>query len=444
MDTLILMPDWLDTALLSNRPAPAHVYVAYSGGVDSLVLLHLVAQRADWRGKLTAVHVHHGLQAQADLWAQHCQATAAGLEVGFRLLKVTAKAQPGQSPEAAAREARYSALRGLLAAGEIILVAQHREDQLETVLLQLFRGGGLRGLSGMPAVMRFGAGELLRPLLAARKAEVLAYAATQGLQWVEDPSNANQDFDRNFLRQSIIPTLKQRWPGLDKTVARSAQHCAEAEQLLAELTAQPLAQLITADQTLDIPGLLTFDTRLQKALLRQWLAGLGLKAPSQAMLARIQTDLLAARADANPCVSLPHHELRRYQDRLYCLPLPPPVLQTGRWPPEAQQVPISAYHQLQLLPSDQGLAKTRWSAAAEITLRARHGGEKIRLPHRQGQHRLKNLCQEAGIPPWERTWLPLIFIDGQLAAVGHRWIAAEFFCQQPGGCFKLVLSKHTT
>jgi len=212
-------------------------YIAYSGGVDSHVLLHCCASMPQLKDRLTAVYVHHGLQAEAESWAKHCGKTAEDLGVEFLMLRVNAKAAPGESPEEAARNARYAVLKSLIKADDALLLAQHREDQLETVLLQLFRGSGLRGLSGMPERMAFGAGVMLRPLLNTPKQTIGDYARARQLSWIEDPSNQSNDYDRNFLRNAVVPLLKQRWPAIDKTVARSAKHCADAQVLVDEVAA---------------------------------------------------------------------------------------------------------------------------------------------------------------------------------------------------------------
>jgi tRNA(Ile)-lysidine synthase len=428
-------------AALAPTPPTARIIIGYSGGVDSHVLLHLAAAVPLLRGRITAMYVHHGLQVQAGQWAAHCQQTAAHLAVGFQVLHVNAQPQPGESPEEAARNARYTALKALLAKDDVLLVAQHREDQLETVLLQLFRGGGLRGLSGMPERMAFGEGFLLRPLLAVAKQAIADYADRHGLVWVEDPSNQHSDYDRNFLRNEIVPLLKRRWPALDKTVARSAGHCAEAEAVLSDLAGRLAAPVFNpADQTLTISRLLAYSEAEQKWVIRHWLQGLHVKMPSQNLLARLQAEVLAARPDASPIVATAGYCLRRYQDKLYCLPPHSLSLATGVWPQGQAAFVLNARQCLQCVPASTGIALTVWQQSC-VEVRARQGGEKIRLPHRQGRHSLKKLFQEAGIPPWERELVPLIYLDGQLAAVGGYWLAAEFYCQSENACLRICLSK---
>ncbi|MDO9107183.1 MAG: tRNA lysidine(34) synthetase TilS [Methylovulum sp.] len=421
---------------------PPHIYIGYSGGIDSHVLLHLSASIPALRHKITAVYVHHGLQPEADAWAAHCANTAQALAVGFKLLRVEAAAKSGESPEEAARNARYAALKSLMGNGDALLVAQHREDQLETVLLQLFRGSGLRGLSGMPPGMEFGSGVLLRPLLEVAKQAIGDYAAAHALSWIEDPSNQCSDYDRNFLRNDIVPLLKQRWPALDKTVARSAAHCAEAQQAIAEAADDWLgATLNPADNTLDITKLKDYPPLRQKLLIRQWLQRLGVKMPSQGLLGRILTEVLAAREDGGPVLSGPGYCIRRYRHKVYCLPpveqehplkLSDPQGQTS-WPFADQNI-------LVCLPASAGILRDYWENA-RVELRLRGGGEKIRLPGRQGHHALKKLFQEAGIPPWERERIPLVYLDGRLAAVGERWISAEFYQERPGACIVLAMQK---
>lgn len=428
----------LSTQLIRSALAaldPPHVYIAYSGGVDSHVLLHLCAAVAELKPRLIAVYVHHGLQPEAEAWGAHCEQTVARLGVDFRLLRVDAAAQPGESPEAAARNARYAALQSLLAAGDVMLVAQHRDDQLETVLLQLFRGSGLRGLSGMPERSAFGPGWLLRPLLDTPKQAIDDYARRHALAWIEDPSNQSAAYDRNFLRNAIIPSLKQRWPALDRTVARAARHCAAGERLIIELADGLMAAAFDAsDHTLDIVRLAAYSSLHQEVLLRRWFLQLGLAMPSHNVIERIRSEVLAARADSDPVVATPVCRIRRYRNKLYCLPPTAPDYPARLdWPRGQSALPINERQTLICSPSSAGIARQRWRQA-DITVKFRSGGEKIRLPNRVGHHALKKLFQEAGIPPWQRATMPLIYLDGRLAAIGGWWISADFYHEEADAC----------
>lgn len=432
----------LIASALTRHNAPRHIYIGYSGGIDSHVLLHLCASIPALKDKITAVYVHHGLQAEAGSWARHCEKTAQALDLDFKVLRVQAAAKPGESPEEAARNARYNALKSLMITDDILLVAQHREDQLETVLLQLFRGGGLRGLSGIPRSMTFGPGVLLRPLLDVAKQAIDDYAKAHALAWVEDPSNQRNDYDRNFLRNDIVPLLKQRWPALDKTVARSAGHCADAERVIVEVVDDLMAAIFNAaDSTLDISRLTAYPPLRQKLLIRQWFRRLGLKMPAQRVVERIQSEVLAAREDGDPVLVGSGYCIRRYRNKLYCLP---PVEQEipldTCWLNGETSLRITNRHRLAYMPASTGILRERWESAC-VEVRFRSGGEKIRLPKRSGRHALKKLFQEAGIPPWEREMMPLVYLDDRLAAVGDRWISAEFYHEQVDACIRLVMQK---
>ncbi|MSR17329.1 MAG: tRNA lysidine(34) synthetase TilS [Methylococcaceae bacterium] len=278
-----------------------HIYIGYSGGVDSHVLLDSCASLPELKLKITAIYIHHGLQKEADDWASHCQKIAENKGVSFLEIRVDVEKNNGESPEESARNARYSAFKNLLHENDVLLIAQHREDQLETVLLQLFRGSGLKGLAGMPEKMFFGAGWLCRPLLNISKAEIDTYAVENELVWIEDPSNRSLIYDRNFLRQEIIPHLKKRWQSLDKTVARTATHCAEAETLISKIAQTEFETVFNFDnKTLNIPQLLTYSQTEQRLILRQWFDVLGLKMPSQDFLQRILNEVVGAKNDRHP------------------------------------------------------------------------------------------------------------------------------------------------
>ena len=418
------------------------LYLGFSGGVDSHVLLHLCASIASLNAKLVAIYVHHGLQVEADFWAEHCQRTCEALGVACQIVRVNAQPIQGQSPEEAARNARYDALKAFVQSNDVLLVAQHREDQLETVLLQLFRGSGLKGLSAMPACIPFGSGTLLRPLLDVSKQAINSYAIANELSWIEDPSNLSSDYDRNFLRNEVLPLLKQRWPAVDKTVSRSAKHCAEAQSLISvQAKAAFLDVFVSVDQSLCVRSLQQYQKPLQALILREWFQVLGLKMPSQAVVERIQSELIAARVDSDPLLQGRDYCLRRYRDKLYCLKLGvfKPVIEK-QWPKELDWVACSAHQRLGITPSLSGIGVVAWQSAT-VTVRPRQGGERIRLPYRQGRHALKQLFQEANIPPWQRESMPLVYLDDQLAAVGDLWISADFYQEENQGlaCVRLCL-----
>lgn len=435
-----LSSEIIESALAPFEPLE-HIYIAYSGGVDSHVLLHLGASSVPIRKILTAVYVHHGLQTVADDWARHTAQIAEDLAVKFILLQVNATASKGESPEEAARNARYCALKELLGDRDALLVAQHLEDQLETVLLQLMRGSGLRGLSGMPEWMPFGRGRLLRPLLNVTKQTISDYAASHSLRFVDDPSNLCNDFDRNFLRNEVLPLLKQRWPSCAITVARTARNCAEAEGLVTELADEIFNRVHNSDDnTLSISRLRVLDSAKQQLMIRHWFLMSGLKMPSHGFVVRLLNQVAEAKETRHPELDNQGRKIRRYRDKLYCLEQSGTETREEKiWPAGQTDITVGKHLTLSWRVASAGIPMDQW-LQAKIHVKFRSGGEKISLPGRIGRHSLKNLYQEAGIPPWERERIPLIYLNCKLAAVGDKWISSEFHDTKKDAC--IVLSMH--
>ena len=404
---------------------PARLSVALSGGLDSTVLLHALAALAQ-RESLTlrALHVDHGLQPDAASWADACRSACRAAGITLEVIELGLIPARGQSIEALARDARYAALAARLADGERLMTAHHRDDQLETVLIQLLRGAGVAGLAAMPARARLGRGWQLRPLLTVDRAELAEYAAREGLTWQQDPMNAAQRFDRAFLRARVLPAIRERWPAAAATVARSSRHLAEATVLLAELAAADAARVLD-DGRLSLAALASLPRHRQVNLVRWWLHQAGLRPPPAARLDAALPGFLAARPDSAPALRWDEGEVRRYRGRLYAmapLPSPPAALPAG-----------------QVLELGAGLGSFRLVAGQEgglhqpegssASIRFRTGGESLRPHPRRPRKRLKDLCREAGIVPWMRDRLPLVFVDERLAAVGDLWIDADFAAQ---------------
>ncbi len=408
---------------------PARYVVAFSGGLDSTVLLHALARLKHRDERFAAVpvlaiHIDHGLQSESAAWSEQCAKVAKGAKVEFRSLRINVQLESGKGPEASARDARYSALHAELGNDDWLLSAHHREDQAETLLLNLIRGSGPAGVAGIGSIRRFGPGWLARPMLNVDRAAIRKYANDEDLNWVEDPSNMDRRFDRNFLRHEVLPRLKSRWPDIAARLQRSAGHAGEASQLLVELAEIDVEALGSSTARLPIDGLSGLSAARQRNVIRYALREQGLSTPTALQLERILNEVLQARQDAQPLVSWPGASVRRYRNRLYLLPedLADAI--------ESQSV-LSEEHEL-----GTGLGTLRFQSGADtglsedllkggLAIRFRIGGERF-LPYGQAHTReLKKLLQEEGVVPWMRDRLPLIYSGDRLVAVADLWLAEE-------------------
>ncbi len=410
---------------ISDLPSCRRLLVAYSGGMDSHVLLHgLIAIRDELSAEIHAVHVNHGLQSLAQQWAEQCSKFCRENSIPINVLEIDASSEKGESPEAAARTMRYQAISELMQDGDILLTAHHSDDQAETVLLQLLRGSGPSGLAAMPMINGFGPGFHARPLIAYSRADLTEYAHQYQLKWVEDFSNSDISFDRNFLRQKIIPLLKERWPSLDKTISRSASHCAEAQQLINNAARVDLEKAdIDTDYSISIDALSVLPPPRARAVIRTWVKDAGLQLPDTTRLDRVLLEMLTAREDRNPVVEWPGVEMRRYRDRLFVMSALEPMHSNIEleWDGISELTLPSGLGTLSIEKSEHGIPIDSWKRGG-ITVTFRSGGERCKPIGRDGSKSLKNLFQEHGIPPWERDRIPLVNIDGKLAAVGDIWI----------------------
>jgi tRNA(Ile)-lysidine synthase len=405
----------LQQALEQLPPAIKQLYVAFSGGLDSTVLLHaLSAQSIIPELTLKPLHVHHGLSPHADRWVNHCRQFTEALSLSLEVVYVNAKPHGGESPEAAARRARYDAFSKYIKSDIAFVLAHHANDQAETLLLQLLRGSGLRGLASMPALAQFQSGWLVRPFLQITRKELEQYAHQHQLTWVDDESNLSFEFDRNYLRHQVMPLLEARWPATVTCLSRSARHCAEAEELLLEIAATDMAKAMHEETSiLNIESLTTLSTARLNNVLRYWLTVCGLPLPSTVKLQTIVKTVINSRYDTMPCVTWPGAEVRRFRHQLYAmLPLVP---HDPSWRYEwdvTQDLDLPAKLGILRAADYQKLADGQL-----LTVTFRHGSETIRLIGRQYHHSLKNLMQEWGIPPWQRQRIPLIFKNNELVAI---------------------------
>lgn len=410
----------LNTSLFSSQ----QILVAYSGGLDSTVLLHQLVQ---WRAQLPAlslraIHIHHGLSTHADAWVAHCEAVCAQWQVPLVVERVTL-AEAGLGIEAHARQARYQAFAQTLLPGEELATAQHLDDQCETFLLALKRGSGPAGLSAMAAVTSFAGTRLIRPLLTQSRNALEQWAREHQLRWIEDESNQDDAYDRNFLRLHILPRLQQRWPHFADATARSAALCAEQESLLDELLAEELSACITVNGTLALTPLMGMSEVRRAALLRRWLAKQNAPMPSRDGLERLWLEVAMAREDASPCLRFGEFEVRRYQDQLWWIKSVAgqrdAVLHWPRGqsslvlPAELGIVRLQPGGELRM-PREDERVSIRFTASGLLHIVGRNGGRK-----------LKKIWQERNVPPWRRETTPLLFYGETLIAAAGVFVTRD-------------------
>jgi tRNA(Ile)-lysidine synthase len=439
MKSAAFSPEWLESRLAALLPGypEVPVCVALSGGVDSVALLAALAQQSAGHGRapskhrrLRAVHIHHGLHPNAGKWSDHCRELAARLQVPLTVIRVKVAAERGDSIEAAAREARYAAFSQALEPGEALLTAHHQDDQLETVILQLLRGAGIPGLAAMPEIASFERGWLVRPLLVRTRAELEGWAQAQGLAWVDDDTNANEQFDRNYLRRNVLPLVRARWPSAGSAVARSARHAAEARRLL-DSVARADVERASNGAGLAVHSLRALDPDRRRNAVRFWIARAGHSAPDTRRLEEIVGPLLDARADANPSVSWNGVTVRRDPGVLSIDTSPgrgelPAVARDVVWNwLDAPLVELYFSGGTLEIERDRHGPLDLDALPATLVVRTRHGGESLRPGPGARNRRLKALLQEARVPVSERDSLPLIFAGEKLLAVSDRWLDAS-------------------
>lgn len=396
--------------------------VAYSGGLDSTALLAACAAlRVRYRCQVRAVHVNHHLQPAADAMAAAARRAARKLGLTCRVVSAPVAVARGESLEAAARLRRRAALRRELREGEWLLLAQHQDDQVEALLLQLLRGAGIAGLAAMAPRSQ----SVLRPLLEVRREQLQRYLRRRSLPWTEDPSNADERFARNYLRRQVLPLLRERWPGLAAAIGRSAALAAEAQQLLSARAAAQL-QDAHAGASLRVVALRRLPDLDRRNALRYWLEGRGVTMPDQRRLREIAGPMLQARHDAQPEVRWQGGSVRRHGGLLYAAPgaaSPVPERKPLSWHwRAAPRLALPGVGCLELRDDPHG-PWLRDSLPERVTVAFRHPeGAIAGLP---GAHRLKRELQAGAVPPWRRTAVPLVYAGARLLAIGDWWCAPQ-------------------
>ncbi len=456
---------------LSVPSENAHYVVAYSGGIDSHVLLHCCKKL---NLTVRAVHVHHGLQNIADEWVNHCQSICRVLNIHLDVIYVDAKKNKGQSPEEAARSVRYQALRKNLIDGDCLLTAQHLNDQAETLLLQLFRTASTAGLSAMPVQRPLGKNSHLRPLLSFSRQEIEKFAEENSLNWIEDPTNQDVSYDRNFIRKEIVPLLESRWPKITGQLSTVARLQSNNLQVLEDMAAIDLANLINVPayqsiasfysvvSVLSLSRLKKLSSARRLNVLRYWIIKMlrnqstnilpkisPIISPTRNLLEEMDRAVVNSAPDANPVITFSDFEIRKFHSDLYLLKLAGPsfgsltahpcattdkkhsdlehndLKQDIVWKPLSPVVIPALNIQLKSIDSiGEGLNKNLLNES--LTIRFRKGGEIFHPVGRRHSQRLKKLLQEANVPPWDRESIPLVYYKDELIAVVGLWVCKQY------------------
>lgn len=414
----------INTQWINRLQSFKQIIIGFSGGLDSTVLAHLLSAHPCLKPRLLAVHVNHGISNNALHWQKHCEQWCQNLNISFMAQAVDFRRSA--NIEEQARKARFAVFNTLLDKDKCLLLGHHLDDQAETLLLQLFRGAGLDGLASMLECNHSLQGSIFRPLLPHSRAQLLAYAKAEDLSWIEDESNLDTAYSRNFLRHEVIPLLSSKWPGIKANLARTAQHCQAARINLDELALLDCQQLKKPSNTLSISSLKVLSEERIINVLRRWLRTNGLQLPATVIFKRLVHELLWASPDATPRVSWNEINIYRYQDHLYIeSAMVEPTVQNYLWTQFPQPLVLAGGQQLLAKETDAGLYIAK---NAKLTVTFRRGGEQIIL-HGQTKQ-LKKLLQQWQVPTWRRASIPLLYINQQLAAVIGYAISDLFYTDQ--------------
>jgi tRNA(Ile)-lysidine synthase len=410
---------------LSTLPPQPTLVVAYSGGRDSHVLLHALKTLRDSRNtfSLKAIHINHGLQKPAEEWVLHCQSVCEQYAIPITTIRLDATLPKGESVEAWAREARYHAFVNNLLKDEILVTAHHACDQAETFLLQLLRGAGPMGLASMPQVKSLGQGRHIRPLLNIPAQIINAYAQSNMLTWVDDPTNAQTRYTRNALRHKVVPELEAINPQWSDCISRAAKHCADNQRLLEDCLQETLARSLGEDKSLDLVLLQQYSILKQNALLRMWLGLHQIEMPSTKQLEVIRSQFCYAKEDAKPSIPLKEGVLKRFKNRLYCVKNSLESSNSVAWPLRDCLKLNDGSHFQALAQKGEGIAIALLSKG-EVEVRFRSGGERCQVSNKPHRRPLKKILQDFAIAPWQRQQIPLFYYEDTLIAVG-----ALFICE---------------
>jgi tRNA(Ile)-lysidine synthase len=403
-------------------------WVAFSGGLDSCVLLHALTH-LNLPVNIRAIHINHQISPNANYWQKHCAYVCSELAISFVAIAVDVK-NNGQGIEDAARVARYDAFEMCMKNNDFLFMAHHADDQAETVLLRLMRGTGPRGLSAMPANRPLGVGTLSRPLLAFTRAELEEYALTNNLKWIDDESNKQDIYDRNYLRNQVIPLLRERWPNFAKKWQQTAELCAENEKLIEILAQQDLLlsdlKSSLVGTSLNLEHVKSLSLARRHNLIRLWLRDSGLSVPEQHHLEEVERQIINGNPDSITRIDWGNVSMRTFQGCIYALPIHelPDVINDR--PKLTDGIKLSKGFHLSFEKIESSNKPLLDANLPNIHVRFRLGGERCRPIGRTHSQTVKKLLQEYKVEPWMRNSLPLVYSEDNLVAVADLWVCEGF------------------
>lgn len=428
--------------ILESYPKAKTLWIAYSGGLDSSVLLHLIyCQQDKIKKNLQVVYVNHNLQTDSLKWGEACKTQCERYGFSFLQIDISETPPEGCSIEAWAREKRYALIAEAMAQDDLLLTAHHQDDQVETFFLQALRGGGPRGLASMPEAKAFVKGVHLRPLLSFSRDELLAYANEHALNWHEDPSNQDINYHRNYLRRNVLPEVEKQWPAYRKTVNRLVEHQQDTKELLDELAQEDLKKALYKDElnlSLDIVKKLS--AARQKNLILFWLRQRQLATPDAKHLEHIIADVIYASDDSVPCVNWGNIEFRRYRNLLY-------AEERGEQDKTQCEYEWDIMSSLDIMGETliakpdigSGLSREK-TEKTKIVIRYRQGGEKINPDRQTHSKSVKQIFQEKGVLPWQRKQYPLVYVDDSLALIPGLCVDKAYAAKADEPSWKVIWS----
>ncbi len=424
----------------SQTSNPSPLLIAYSGGIDSHVLLD--AAVALWRQGLIAqpkaLHFNHRMQSISDQWQAHCEALCRDYQIPIVCQRASQnETEKPLASELDARNARYQFFESELQKDQLLLMAHHQDDQAETLLFRLIRGTGVNGMAGMQAIRQLGEGQLGRPLLDIPREMIESYAKQHQLHWIEDPSNQATHYDRNFIRHQLLPLIQQRWSKANKNIAQFAQLASEQNEILEAMAKQDLMAVCQTKQRPHIDQLLHLPLARMKNLLHYWLKQLSGKSASHQEIMQIIQQLKSChdREDRKITIKAANGWLREFKKELYFCATdePQPLTQAVAWSALNQPVTLFAEYQMHCIPNAQasepsfGLRPPK--AEEKVSIRPRIGGEKVRLAGQAHHSSLKKVFQASKLPPWKRKWLPIVYYNDSIAVIPGIAVAHDFASQ---------------